>query len=278
MSRKLSLQPRAGAGALSRLAHTLSVDACVAAVGCVLVIGCVDPKARFDDFDDRVIDAPPKIEIDAPVVAEIPDVNGRFLLGLKTNLSDESFQFVAQVTLDEADGISMVLTPLDVDMRMPVGMMITAPPAAVSNTAQFDSAIGSVANPDEPCADPEDPGLARIPGDANPVSGSDLNVVAVAHGTIRSQDLFCGTVTGKAANLSCLDLGDLNATFAAIRLTDDAMGSSLPPPLGECPAGMPVDAGMPDAMPTPDAKLIDAQGDGDDAMPDGPMPDGGSGN
>ena len=42
--------------------------------------GCVDTQGRYDDFINRIPDA---AEVpDAPILVEVPDINGRFLLSL----------------------------------------------------------------------------------------------------------------------------------------------------------------------------------------------------
>ena len=254
------------------------------ALACALC-ACVDPAGRFDDFKERVYDAEVVESIDASELDEIPDVTGTFLFSLAPYLDpDQPFQFIADVTLtagDDGAALDLSVQPLHVEGRAPpeddltpVGDPLAATGVEVQTTGEFEAVFAALPDPEDPedCMPPPD-APAILPGEANGLSGSRLEVAVSMRGEIRSENLFCGEAVGYVLNLGCLDLSTSpGSTFAAIRVDDGTIGTDLPDPVTACPD--PVDepdAGIPDAG-TADAGTADA-GAVDDAAPGG---DGGS--
>ena len=210
---------------------------CATAALAALLFACVDPAARLDDFSDRVIDAGDRDRTDAAVVEDIPDATGTFLLSLAPFISpDEPFQFLAEVTVNPDEAVlDITVQPLDVNNREPIGDAFGVGSVTISSTTEFDAIFA--ASP-ESCSDdpPEEP--VRIPGAANPVSGSDLLLGPTLHGLLIDENRICGRVTGCEYSLDLdLDSGS-GSTFAAIRVDPGTEGDDLPEPVGSC-AGLP---------------------------------------
>ncbi len=200
------------------------------AVSLVPVAACVDAKSRFDEYDERVphIDAS---TIDAPVVDMIPDIDGDWLLAVNPSVAPGSFvqlRVTWNVTSNGATGTLdgsyqplktyIITPPNDAPGRVPVGAPLVTNGVAVDNTASFTANLVGI-----------------LPGDANPVSGTEYPDTAITlMGTIRSMDTVCGTVSGMVGPLNVA-----GSTFGAVRIT----GATLPAPEGACPAAM-VDAGV----------------------------------
>ena len=200
----------------------MSTGTWAALVMSIGLIGCVDARSKFDEYDDRVgsvdastTDAPPSM---------VYDINGRFLLAVDPAFipgSDPTtfVQFIATWTLTEQNGSTTVdgrLQPLRVVQsnpdRMPVGAPLVSNGMAVDANGSFSGSFSGM-----------------LPGEANPVSGSMQPIASTLDAQIRSVDLVCGTVRGTVAGI---DLA--GSTFAAIRLTDETP-ANLPAPVGACP-------------------------------------------
>lgn len=201
----------------------------VALITCLLpAAACVDPKGRFEAYDDRV----PHVDADvtdAPVVDMIPNIDGMWLVAVdpKPFAPGSFIQIVAtwDVTSTGASGtldgiyqpLMTFLLPPDSTMRTPIGPTLAANGVAVDNTASFAANL-----------------VGTLPGPANAVSGTEYPINITLRGTIRSTTFVCGTVTGSVGPLSEI----AGSTFAAI-----PSGSPLPFPIAECPA-VAVDAGI----------------------------------
>lgn len=234
--------------------RSFSLDNTFALVGllAIAVSGCADPDGAFDDFLDRIPDAAPTP--DAEVLASIPDITGRFFVGTSPSVSpDDYLLFVSENTI-EIDGdtavLQMTFTPLDFTTLEEVGDSRTFADVAVNMNGQFDATLDDV----------------MIPGEANPITESLLVIATLTFsGTIRSENLFCGPVTGMVSVPAPIDL--TGSTFAAIRVPDGTIGSDLPAPVVACPSDDPTDAGVPDATPPTDAGVPDATPPMIDAIP-----------
>jgi hypothetical protein len=190
----------------------------------VLLAGCPDPGGEFDDFVNKIPDAPVTIEIDAPPVEVIPDVSGTFLIGLTNTLLTQPIQFLATQTVDMTGGgyrVTLSFQPLHKVTRLPVGSPAVFGPVDVSDTAQFTANL---------------PGTLTIPAEANTLI--DLPIVAntvVIAGRILSTDLHCGTLDGNVTAPVVIDLSEAVTTYAGIRVPPGTMGTALPPPQVKCP-------------------------------------------
>lgn len=194
---------------------------------------CVDAKARLDDFGNRVIDAAP--EADNPLVAEIGNINGQFLLSLNALGSGSYINYIGDVTLNENSGaytVDISLSPLDYTTLELV-------PAVSPDAWQGLAVDGATAAFDIPL------NATIIPNSANPIINGDVTVNGAIHAVIRSGDFWCGTVTGQVMETgSMLD----GSTFGAQRIENGTIGAALPPAAGSCAdEPMEPDAGVPDA-------------------------------
>lgn len=140
--------------------------------------------------------------------AECTNTQGTFLLAISTPLgADLPFQFIVEGDIPvQADGV-MTLTarPLSLAMsavtypRQPVGQEYTWSEVPVAGKGfSIDTEI------------------LTIPGEANPLFGVMVGVDVVLTGTIVSEDLFCGTVTGEVIVPVQQSLD--GSTFAAVRV------------------------------------------------------------
>jgi hypothetical protein len=67
-----------------------------------------------------------------------------------------------------------------------------------------------------------------LPGAANPVTGTDVELDLNLHATVRTHDFACGTIIGTAGSLPAE-----GSTFGSVRIPDD---QTLPAPVFACPA------------------------------------------
>lgn len=197
--------------------------------GLVPLVACVDAKARFDEFDQRIpTDATPIDAVDAPMVDMIPNIDGTWLLSVdpKPVAAGQFIQLTVtwDITSTGAAGtvdgsyqpLRTYLIPPDSPDRVPTGLDLTptvleplvANGVAVDGTASFSANL-----------------VGTLPGRSNTVTGTQYDADITIHATIRSTTLVCGTVTGMVGPLPVA-----GSTFAAI-----PTGSPLPAPVGECP-------------------------------------------
>ncbi|GMV39091.1 MAG: hypothetical protein AMXMBFR64_08070 [Myxococcales bacterium] len=81
-----------------------------------------------------------------------------------------------------------------------------------------------------------DVGTQQVVGDANPVSGSDIEATLKLIGRVVSPDLSCGTIQGSVTKPFEAPLA--GSTWAAITITDTTP-ANLPDPVGKCPGDGP---------------------------------------
>ncbi|MEZ4398384.1 MAG: hypothetical protein R3B06_00090 [Kofleriaceae bacterium] len=194
-----------------------------------MTVACVDAKARFDEYDQRV----PKVDADttdAPMVDTLPNIDGVWLLAVDPKPIAAGAFIQMAVTWDitsagpsgTLDGsyqplMTFGLAP-DSPSRTSVGVPLVANSVPVDSTASFTATL-----------------TGTLPGPANSVSGTEYQVAINLIGTIRSTTLVCGTVTGSVGPIADVS----GSTFAAV-----PTGSPLPAPVGECPPATAVDAGV----------------------------------
>jgi len=182
------------------------------------LVGCVDPRAEFEDFATRGIDAGPDAEPspDAPPLDTIPEIDGEFYMVVKLNVVSTEDKLVHfRTTIDYTAVTENTGTwdwsaqPLDYKTLEPVGSPLTAQDVAVNSNGTSDV-----------------PFIGVLPARANPVTNTDVDIDAVVHAQIRSHDFLCGTLDGQGGSIS-LD----GSTFGGSRVT----GSTLPPAVIRCP-------------------------------------------
>jgi hypothetical protein len=77
-----------------------------------------------------------------------------------------------------------------------------------------------------------DMGLVMISGEANPITGSDIEATIVLHGHTVEPDAMCGDMTGML--MSPLEYDLAGSTFAAIPLADGCDADPFPAPIYKC--------------------------------------------
>jgi hypothetical protein len=206
--------------------------------------GCVDPQGRFDEFADRVPDAAPLAQPDGADLGGLPDMNGSFLVAVVPVVApDITVQLYWDVTLEhKADGtgvleVNSTAVSTKGNGRMRVGKTTTLSNIPVNKAGEFMVPFDDL----------------DLPGTANELTGNPLKLDAFLVATIKSANTFCGTLGAGSAVLTPL-IDITNSAFGAVRVTKDAQGTDLPPPMTSCVAANDGDAG-----PT----------DGDAGLPDG---------
>ncbi|HTJ45901.1 MAG TPA: hypothetical protein VL463_27545 [Kofleriaceae bacterium] len=187
------------------------------------LVGCIDAKKSFDDYESRVVDGNTSLP-DHPMVDKVPDATGHFLFGVHVKAAgptSKPIQLVGDyVVVDNGDGTAKLSynasalrtadRQISTENTAPQFMAADMP---VAKDGTFETAL-----------------KGQLPGDANPVSpGTPIDADATLHGVVMSKDLICGTLTGTA-------LVDLTgSTWAAIRIKDTDIGDTLPDPVVACP-------------------------------------------
>ncbi|WP_437588410.1 hypothetical protein [Sorangium sp. So ce1000] len=208
-----------------------------------LLIGCADPEGRYDDFEARDTtirehqasggdggggsdgtggagggDAGGGGGGDA-CLPEAGAVDGDFLFSLSAYLNPRApILFVTSLTTEASDdGLSFSLTfqPLKAaDRRTPTGDPFDVGPFELSADGTFTAELPTLV----------------VPGDANPISGSELEATITLSGALCAPaDFVCGDITGTAARPVSLDLR--GSTFTMERIADPR---SYPAPVINC--------------------------------------------
>lgn len=151
--------------------------------------------------------------------------DGTWLLSVGTVIAPElPIQFTAQIALAPADAgtggtVHLTLQPLQ-----------TAPGKATREPVGAPIEVDGVV--DEAGVLTVDTGPQQVVGDANPVSGSDIQATLLLTGTLWSETVICGAVDGSVTVPFEAPL--TGSTWGAVRIeaTDPA---SLPDPVSACP-------------------------------------------
>ena len=194
----------------------------------ICVIGCPDPEARFDEFleatkENRVQASDESGESGSESGETsgepntIDDMTGTYLLGLEatTLAPDLPLKFVTtidnMIIAEDGSGATADFTfqPLSVPGECLDGIL-EFPGVVFDADGNFEI----------------DMGLVMVSGEANPISGTDIEATIVMHGRIVDVDALCGEVDGMLMSPLVFDLAGSN--FAAIRLDDDGCTETLP--------------------------------------------------
>ena len=187
---------------------------------------CVDAHQRFDDFTERVVDAQAN-QIDGS--GGLFEIDGEFLLAIVPSIDVNStlrFAVTSEITIDGTSGtLSLSFQPLAVDEcptppgngGTEVGDPIVASDLAVDEGGAFELTTDGV----------------MLPAKANDVTCSDIVANLTLNGLIKSENLFCGDVSGQVVTTGSNLEG---STFGAIRIEPGTRGdANLPEPVKACP-------------------------------------------
>lgn len=223
----------------------------VALIGLCGSLGCPSPDAagKYDLFNEQTEDdrEVPEAKMDfggPPITGDTEtggetetdgggiDVSGVYLVAVDTIVSPGlPLQFLGDVTAEiDAMGngtISVEFQPLSLEP-----MSTTDPREEVGESITIDSAV-------EAYGFTLDFGPTSVTGEANPITGSDIEADLALVGTIRSEDAWCGSVTGDV--LSPIQVPLEGSYFASIRLADRS----------ERPTNFPCECGTVDGEPGP---------------------------
>lgn len=181
----------------------------------VLLAGCPDSEAKFNEFldntdDDRDFMPPPPPDV-MPAGA---DISGDFLLAVSTIIApDLPMQFVATNTVTTDEMGNTLLTACLQPLSLMQGKVNT-PREPIGDPLCYE---------DLPIADGKfeiDAGVVMVTGMANPVTGGDIVASLKMIGTVIDEDFYCGEIEGEV--MMPLMAGLAGSTFAAVRLEDPA--------------------------------------------------------
>jgi len=213
-------------GSKSMSSRIRSRGAFLALLGLSALVACVDPKNRFDGFNERVVDAGQVVPRDGG--GGLFDIDGEFLLAIAPGFSpDTPLRFVAtaDITIDGSSAtLNLSFQPLAFD------------------TCDEGNGGNEVGDPLDSSDLPVDvAGFFQLTHDgasvdalANPISCTVIVADLVLDGVIQSEDLFCGSVSGmvKQPIMTSLD----GSTFGATRIEPGTRGdANLPEPVKACP-------------------------------------------
>jgi hypothetical protein len=192
-------------------------------LGAWLGCACVDPEARYADFNERTSGMRGS---DGGTVepTERFDWSGRYLLALSTVLGPDQpllFAVDAEVSSDLSTidlGFQSLTTSQDSQPRTPIGDPFRVDYLPYPEDGTFSADLGEV----------------TVPGRANPITGSDIvaQVQLLASARMGDDELpqhFCGEVSGMVIRPVPFDLA--GSTFGAV-LTDDEQNTE---PVLRCP-------------------------------------------
>jgi hypothetical protein len=194
--------------------------------------GCPSPDAqgKFDRFNEQTEDdrevPEPKMDFGAPVLPDLGatsgdtetdgdvglQIDGVYLVAINTNVSPGlPLQFLGEVTADlDAMGngtISVEFQPLSLDQGS-----TTLPREEVGDSILIEGDVDAYAFTLAF-------GETMVTGAANPLTGSDILANIALEGSVRSENAWCGNVTGEVLSPIMVDLSP-GSFFAATRLAD----------------------------------------------------------
>lgn len=190
-----------------------------------LLLACngPDPSGKFDEFVEQTRESTDGTtdsgstgtsSTTEPTTGgpELFDISGDFLLAVATTVDqDKPLQFIATAVVADMGGAqvltSLCLQPLTLTQgkvlvpREPIGE-----PLCFKDLAITDNKFTL------------DAGVVSVTGMANPITGANIVASLIMAATIKSDDLYCGSVTGEVMEPP---VGDITgSTFAAVRLAD----------------------------------------------------------
>ena len=186
--------------------------------------GCVDAHNRFDEFTERVVDAQANRIDGSGALAEI---NGEFLLTIQPSFDANHFlKFIvtSEITIDGDTGsLDLSVQPLAAERcdegngGNEVGDAIVADDLSVDVNGAFELTHDGV----------------MVTMLANDVTCTDIVANLVLNGLIKSEDLYCGEVSGRVLTTGSNLEG---STFGAIRIEPGTRGdANLPESVKACP-------------------------------------------
>jgi len=183
--------------------------------GAAAMTGCADPEGEFNDFTERTqkigsITTTTTTTTGDCQVPEVGAVDGDYLLTLSAKLNaKQPIMFLAHLTtaaMGEGLGFSMNLQPLAAtDRKTPVGDAADVGPFQIEADGAFTADM---------------PPLS-VTGEANPITGSDIQADATLIGTFCAPaESLCGDVTGQA--IASITVALDGSTFTLQKIADPA--------------------------------------------------------
>jgi hypothetical protein len=156
--------------------------------------------------------------------AGIPDMTGTFLFALETSLGpDLPLQFATEISnmviADDGTGATADFTFIPLSLAQGETLI---PRACLDETLTYEGVVFD--------ADGNfqiDMGYVMVSGEANPISGFDIEALLNVIGHIEHPDAMCGELEGMVVNPLVFDLA--GSTFGAIRLDNDGCAAGTLP-------------------------------------------------
>ncbi len=196
----------------------------LAVCGLLFGPGCgPDPQGKFDEFTEQTKEGSstgdPGTTTDEPTGGTgattggppVFDISGDFLLAVSTVVDQtKPLQFIATNMVTEMDG-KMLLASCLQPLTLMAGK-VTVPRVPIGDPLCFEG-LEIVDG-----AFTIDAGIVMVTGEANPITGANIVASLIMAGTIKTDDFYCGTVTGEVMEPPVGDIAGSN--FAAVRLAD----------------------------------------------------------
>ena len=178
----------------------------------LLLWGCPDPQKNFDDYLDRVEAAPtPDMFVPQSGCGPFEDPTGTYFVSVDTNIAPGTpllfeGEFVVNTEV-EPKTAQLTLYPLTVTDQTKIEDLpdragdapIVSDAVPIDDEGKFELPLGNVI----------------VTGDANPVSGSEIEADLTIQGQILSRNFVCGSVVGMLIRPSEFDLSiDGGSSFA----------------------------------------------------------------
>ena len=187
-------------------------------LGALFLTGCPDPDKAVDEFSEAR-DQLPEVQEVVPYCPMLMDATGTYMIAVLTPL-DQSKPLLMRTIVDvtgldtdpAAPKIKMTLTPLSVDGREPIGETIETEYVDLAADGSFELPFGNV----------------KVTGDANPISGSDIEADLTLKGQVRSETSICGEIVGDLIQPTSFDLA---GTTVGLVWADGEEFSALTPQL-----------------------------------------------
>ncbi|MBV71940.1 MAG: hypothetical protein CMH52_11470 [Myxococcales bacterium] len=187
-------------------------------LGALLLTGCPDPDKVADEFSEAR-DQLPEVQEVVPFCPVLTDATGTYMIAVLTPLDQSKpllMRAIVDVTGLDSDPavpkIKMTLTPLSVEGREPIGETIETESVDLAVDGSFELPFGNV----------------KVTGDANPISGSDIEADLTLRGQVRSEMSVCGEIVGDLIQPTSFDLA---GTTVGLIWAEDGDFAALTPQL-----------------------------------------------
>ena len=192
---------------------TLPAAFALALVGCTVP----DSEARFGEFEENTAELRLIPDLGPQTGGQQIDFSDRYFMALATTLNPaKPLYFDVNIAVSNDFLIDFEFQPLRTDLE-PAGTE-----RADARTPSGDVIIVNEIQLEDDGTFIADLGVVAAPGDANPITGSDIKAQLTLTGAVYG-DHWCGTVTGDV--IEPLALGLEGSTFGSVIVDDETLPS-----------------------------------------------------